>query len=165
MAENAEKTECGRLSEEAEMDKRSVNIYIATSITGPRRGRGAYMYLLECFRSNGETVTRQQAMELEETTENELAVSALEAALGRLTTECYLTIYTDCEYIFRTIDTGLLKRWEQQEWKNAKGEPVKYVEKWSHIQYLLNAQDFHLKLKEHHGYKRWMADEIKKQIG
>ncbi|MBR1701917.1 MAG: hypothetical protein IJ716_08175 [Lachnospiraceae bacterium] len=147
------------------MDKRSVNIYIATSITGPRRGRGAYMYLLECFRSNGETVTRQQAMELEGTTENELAVSALEAALGRLTTECYLTIYTDCEYIFRTIDTGLLKRWEQQEWKNAKGEPVKYVEKWSHIQYLLNAQDFHLKLKEHHGYKRWMADEIKKQIG
>lgn len=147
------------------MDKRSVNIYIATSITGPRRGRGVYMYLLECFKSNGETVTRQQAVEMEDATENRLAVCALEAALGRLTAECYLTIYTDCEYLFSTIENGMLDQWEARSWQNAKGEPVKHADKWPRIQYLLKAQDVHLKLKEHHAYKRWMQDEIKKKIG
>ena len=49
--------------------------------------------------------------------------------------------------------------------EECEGEPVKYVEKWSRIQYLLNAQDFHLKLREEHGYKKWMASEIKKKTG
>ncbi|MCM1090571.1 MAG: hypothetical protein NC092_04550 [Butyrivibrio sp.] len=147
------------------MDKKSVNIYIATSITGPRRGRGVYMYLLECFRANGETVTRQQAVEQEDATENQLAVCALEAALGRLTAECYLTIYTDCEYLYGTLENGMLEQWAARDWQNAKGAPVKYAEKWSRIRYLLVAQDVHMKLKEHHAYKRWMRDEIRKKSG
>lgn len=145
------------------MDKKNVNIYITTT-SGPKQRRGVYMYLLEARKANGENATRQQMMTLEDTTENQLAVCALEAALSRLTAPVSLTIWTDCGYLYGTLENRQFERWRQQDWKNEKGDPIKYVDKWLRIEYLLNAHDFQMKYREHHEYKDWMSREMKKEI-
>lgn len=144
------------------MDKKNVNIFIATT-PGPKQRRGVYMYLLEARKANGECVTRQQMMLQEDTTENQLAICALEAALGRMTAPANLTIWTDCGYLYGVLVNRQFERWRQQAWKNEKGEPIKYVDKWLRIEYLLDAHDFQVRHREHHEYAGWMAREMKKE--
>jgi len=134
------------------MDKKNVNIYIATT-AGPKQRRGVYMYLLETRKANGEDATRQQMLHMDDTTENQLAVCALEAALSRMTAPANLTIWTDCGYLYGTLENRQFERWRQQDWKNEKGD----------LEYLLNAHDFQMKYREHHEYKDWMSREIKQE--
>jgi len=103
------------------MDKKNVNIYIATT-AGPKQRRGVYMYLLETRKANGEDATRQQMLHMDDTTENQLAVCALEAALSRMTAPANLTIWTDCGYLYGTLENRQFERWRQQDWKNEKGD-------------------------------------------
>lgn len=150
-------------------DRKKVNIYIATSIIGPRRADGLYMYLLEtlvwrtqCGKREQVTCTRQQMAEMKATTENELAVSALEAALCRLTAPCDLAVWTDCPYVAGILEARRYEEWRAHGWQGTNGKPIKYVDKWLRISELLNAHGFEVKLKERHGYTDWMKREMKK---
>ena len=79
-----------------------VNIYIETSFHGPARKDGEYLYLLECIR-NGVPATREGRGAMERATENQLALTALAEALGRLNCPCELRIYTTCQHIVNTV--------------------------------------------------------------
>ena len=64
-----------------------VNIYIAGTIHGPAKKAGGYLYILECFR-DGQAVTLEKSAWMEKATENQLALTALGEALGRLNCPC-----------------------------------------------------------------------------
>ena len=71
-----------------------VTIYIETSIHGPAKKDGKYIYLLECMRE-GVPVTREGRGSAEEATENQLVLLALRDALKRLNCRCAVVIYTN----------------------------------------------------------------------
>ena len=123
-----------------------VNIYIETSFHGPARKDGEYLYLLECIR-NGAPATREGRGAMERATENQLALTALAEALGRLNCPCELRIYT--------------RQWQKNEWRNAKGTPVKNADHWEKILQELDPHRY-LFTDEHHEYRQWMQSEFRK---
>ena len=100
-----------------------VNLYLATDLKGPRRAAGKGMYLLECVTSKG-TQTRNGTVRMEDATENQLTVSALEEALKRINRPVSLTIWTDCQYAGGAILNKWPEKWEREDWKNAKALPL-----------------------------------------
>lgn len=134
---------------------KKVNLYIATSIKRPVRQNGRWIYILEATTAKGKP-TLTYGEDLEDTTENQLALSALEKALMRIHEPCYIEIHTDCAYVAATLQNGWLKDWEYAGWVNKKRQPVKDVEKWSHVSSLLVPHVILVHLKEEHEYKEWM---------
>ena len=138
-----------------------VNLYLASDVKGPRRQAAKAMYLLECLTSKG-TQTRNKRIELEETTENQITLTALEEALQRITRPVSLTIWTDCRFVGGTILNGWLKKWEADGWKNAKGEPIADSEKWASVLVKIRLHEVSVKIGEHHPYAGWLKGELKK---
>lgn len=90
-----------------------VNIYIETSFHGPARKDGEYIYLLECVR-NGVPATREGRGAMERATENQLALTALAEALGRLNCPCELRIYTTCQHIINAMQNSWARQWQKR---------------------------------------------------
>ena len=138
-----------------------VNIYIETSIHGPAKRDGAYMYIVEYITDSGETVTRQGSGVKEDSTELELALTAVTRALSILTKPCEIRINTQCQTILNTLGSGWHIQWEKNGWNKANGKPVKHVELWQQYR---NLSGRHLILIENtmHSYKSWMQSELKR---
>ena len=134
---------------------RTVDIYIDTSIKGPKRRSGSYLYIIAMDTSAG-TADIGNMASLEDTTENQAVLTALEAALKRITKPCRLIIHLECPYVAGALKNKWYEQWRQQAWMTKKGKPVSDTEKWQSIQYLLNAHDFEVRLKEPHTYRDWM---------
>lgn len=101
-----------------------VNIYIAGTIHGPAKKAGGYLYILECFRG-GQAVTLEKSVWMENATENQLALTALGEALGRINCPCSLRIYTDCQHIIHAMRNSWARQWQKNGWRNAKGKAIK----------------------------------------
>lgn len=136
-----------------------VNIYIETSIHGPARKDGRYIYILECIR-DGIPETRDGGGQIERATENQLALTALEEALGRINCACELRIYTSCQHILNSMQNSWARQWQKNEWKTAKGENVKNAGLWAGI---LEYLDRHLYTftDDYHTYKEWMKEQLR----
>ena len=138
---------------------KTVNLYIASSIRGPARRDGQYIYILEADTAKGPaTLTNKKA--LLGTTENQSVIYALCSALSRLREPCRLEIYTDCVYLATVLTQGWLMEWKYAGWQNKRGCSVKDAEKWREISYFLDAHDFNVHLHEFHSYKEWMTREV-----
>lgn len=140
---------------------RTVNIYIDTSIKGPRRRAGAYMYILQVQTAAG-SADAGDAEYLQDTTDNQATLKALEKALGRMRQPSHLVIWIENTYVAAALRNKWYLTWADSQWMTAKKEPVADAETWRRIQYLLNEHDFDVRLKEAHEYRAWMASELKK---
>lgn len=136
-----------------------VNIYIETSIHGPARKDGMYIYMLECTR-DGIPRTRDGIGRMEAATENQLALTALEVALGRLNCACNLRIYTRCQHIINAMSNSWAQQWYKNGWVTAKGGAVKNAELWERV---LKKLGRHLYIFSDgpHEYKEWMKEQLK----
>ncbi len=140
-----------------------VNLYIETDLHGPRRADGVAMYLLET-QIRGGTYTKdnkETIIDIPDTTEHHLVLTALKTSLKRITKSCQVEIYLQDRYIAAAIDGGLLQRWMIRDWKTAKNEPVTDTDLWVPIEKRLRKHIVTLHPGEHHGYRRWMQDFIK----
>ena len=135
-----------------------VNIYIETSIHGPARKDGKYIYMLECIR-DGIPVTLYKTGEIKKATENQLALTALIEALGRLNCACDLRIHTSCQHILNAMQNSWARQWQKNGWTTAKGLPVKNVELWKTV---LDRLGIHLYqfTDDEHTYHQWMKGQL-----
>ena len=151
-----------RIREEVdELEKKKVNIYIDTGIKGPKRRKGSYLYIVAIQTAKG-TADIGNMVTVEDTTENQATLKALETALGRIHKPCDLTIYLECNYIAGVLQNGWIDEWKKNDWKTVKNEPVKDAEIWRRIEELLVIHDYEIRLKEPHEYREWMQRELKK---
>ncbi|MBE5846212.1 MAG: hypothetical protein E7300_00870 [Lachnospiraceae bacterium] len=143
------------------MDK--VNIYLHTTIHGPRKQNGVGGYILECERYP-HPATLTNFVELENESEGGAEVTLLAAALKRIKKPCALSIYTDSQYIATAILAGWLDHWQQNGFKNAKGEQIPLTEKWQEIAERLNASELReVYLKQQHSYRVYLDHEVKRR--
>lgn len=138
-----------------------VNLYIETNLKGPRRKEGKYIYLLECLTSKG-TQTRDARGTIDQATENQLTVTALDEGLKRLLRPVRLTIWLDCEYVAGALRNGWPQKWEKDGWVNSKGKTVADAEKWQSVLGKIRIHEIEVKTGERHEYASWMKAELEK---
>ena len=142
------------------MELKEVNLYIDTSIRGPKRKAGAYGYVLEYKAAQG-PVTRTKVEKTEyETTEHQSLCRALLEALKRINTQCRLVIYTDCEYIGSVFSNHWISEWYYNGWQTKKNTSVANAELWKEIEEIVRHLDVQVKVKEDHTYKEWLRREV-----
>ena len=138
-----------------------VNLYIETDLHGPRRQDGIAMYILETQTSRG-AVIRDKLIPIPATTEHHLTLEALGDALGRLIKCCQVDVWLTDRYISDAISSGLVQQWQIRDWQTAKGKPVTDADLWQDIAARLREHVVTLHPAEHHGYRSWMQEQIKK---
>lgn len=142
---------------------KTVHIYIDTSIKGPRRRDGVVQYILAFEASNGKTADMGDKIKKEDTTENQLTLLGLEAALKRLNTACRLVLHLENTHVAAVLKNKWYEQWKYNGWMSKKNEPICDAETWESIQYLLNAHEFEVVLKQEHTYRDWMRRELRKE--
>jgi len=111
----------------------NVNIYIETSIKGPKVGMAAGAWWVECITKKPEPEFRRGWLWKQETTENALALELLRDALGILLKTCSVRVNTQCGLVLNAMEKGWVRLWEADGWVNAKGRPVKHAELWQQV--------------------------------
>ena len=140
-----------------------VNVYIQTTIKGPRRRDGVGGYILECERQQG-NATLTNFVQIENEAENGAEVITLAAALSRMKKPCAFSIFTDSAYMENALKCEWWRSWADDEWKNKKGEPIAHVEEWQEIAKRLNESDLcHVLLKENHEYRKYLDNELRRE--
>lgn len=140
----------------------TVDIYIDTDIKGPKRRDGAYLYVIAAPTRKG-TADVWWWEPMKQTTENQAALYALEAALKRISKPSHIFIHLECPYVASVLENQWYIRWRQQGWMTQKNKPVCDAEKWRSIEYLLNAHEFEVHLKEPHTYREWMRRKLQEK--
>lgn len=137
---------------------KQVNIYTASTIRGPRRRSGRTGYILEYIPEHGDKAQIGKIEPVEDMTEQQAALTVINHALIRITGDCQIRIFTECEAIL-TSYKSYLPGWIKNDWKNAKGQPVKNASEWQEMLNLLNGKPFDIE-KGAHEYRKWLLAEI-----
>lgn len=138
-----------------------VNIYIENGIRGARVKEGKAMYLLEC-EIEGQLYTKNGLTTRKECSKNEIELICLIDALKRMEKSSKIRIFTRNETLFLSMENMWHIQWLKNDWKNAKGKPVKHSELWQQIIELLEIHTWSVTMDEH-SYRKWMQNELSKE--
>jgi len=105
---------------------------------------------------------------VENTTNNQMELTAVIEGIKAIKKECNLTIYTDSAYVHNAFTQGWVQNWLQNGFKNAQKKPVANKELWLELLSLLNRHNVTwVKVKGHADNKynnlcdKLATDEIK----
>lgn len=107
-----------------------VSIYIKSQFRGNSRGAGEAAAVIEYIDRFGKSHIRQQQVRVEYETRNVMNLEITIAAMRCLVKPCRITIFTGCDYMENACKLGWLKKWKQNGWKKANGQPPANVEEW-----------------------------------
>lgn len=141
------------------MNRPEINIYIETSIKGPKVQMGAYLYLVESI-GDGQT---QKAFCFQMGTENQMVLQALIRALERIEEPAYIQVFSGCGHILHSLQNHWPKQWEKNGWKNAKGKDIKNTELWKRVIQCLD-EHIYTVTDAGHSYQIWMQSTLRKIV-
>lgn len=139
------------------------NIYVKTTIKPPRRADASAMYLVEYISDNkpDEPATLTDFLQLPETTETALVLTALIKALNRIVKPCEICIFTECKPIFANLESRVYEGWRGSKWHGTQGNIIKNNELWEILSGQLLKHKWTVS-DEKHSYSDWMEGELKK---
>ena len=140
-----------------------VNLYVETTVRGPRQQGGRWMYLLEFVTRRGDPVTLWKIGDWEPEKENTLVLRALSAALDRLRLPCVIDAYTGSSQIRSAIANGWLEEWQARDWKTAKGQEIRHRQLWQEIAPKMEPHLVFMRA-DGHPYRLWMQEKLKKMV-
>lgn len=109
-----------------ENELKVVDIFIGTTLRGSAKGSGRVMYIMRTKRKNGSDYeAAPQIAEYDDTTESASVLYAIRDALQRLNYACTVVIHTECSNVAAAIQQHWPQHWQRNNWKSAKGNPVK----------------------------------------
>ena len=144
------------------MELPKVDIFVETTYKGPAKKDGAAMWIVEFKKKNGDPVTRQGKIWLEDGTENRATLEAIAQAAGILTKSCSVRVFTRCGHVLGAIKNGWPKRWEKDGWINAKGKPVGNAQEWRRAMDALEPHSHSFQAGPHE-YREVMQWELSKE--
>lgn len=122
-------------------------------------GRGGWGVVLRYGRAEKQLYGGQQ-----QTTNNQMELTAVIEGLSALKRPSAVTITTDSKYVLQGI-TEWLPGWKQRNWKTAGRKPVKNVELWQRLDELASRHDLKWHwVKGHSGHpENELADQLANQ--
>ena len=135
-------------------------IYLTTT-QGPRQEAGLWCYTLEAI-LHGEEHTRTGYGKLFDTSENELALTALAGALARLKGPAEVIIHTTNRYIIAAISNGWPEAWQKAGWCGKKGKPVAHTGLWQEIAKKMEGRSGTVMTEPSHKYRPWQQFQLEK---
>ena len=142
-----------------------VDIYIETSIKGPRRRKGWYASVLEYQTRRNGIQTRTDFGVQEDTTYSQSGLLAMINALKRLNASCIVTIHTDNTFVKNMVDRNILKEWKRNGWLNASGDTVANKKEWQELERLMTGHKVTFSHEDRNDYSAWMQEEAKRRFG
>lgn len=120
------------------------------------------MWLIEFVRDNNpsDPIIRKGFVEFAEATEDSITLTALINALGRLTKECEICIFTKAKGILATLDTRRFEIWQSEKWLNASQNMVKHAELWEILTEFLARHTWTTSIKTH-SFEQMMETELR----
>ena len=139
----------------------SVNIYIESSVKGPRRSNGVVGFVLEEESHKDKTLT--QFGKVENVTANQAVLLALIHALRRIKTGTDITIWTDSYYIQSALVHGWLEEWSENGWKTARGKEICNEKEWKQIKELMGDVEPEFEIGTQHPLKNYLKSEVERR--
>lgn len=136
----------------------NVEIYIEINKMTPAPIHRKYMYLLETMKKDGTLATRESMEEIDGTL-HQTSLRAVNAALGRMTRPCRITVHLQDPYIGNM--TRNIQKWKENGYRTSKGMPIKDAEEWETFSIYCAQHDITFIAGEH-SYSRWMQGEMRK---
>ncbi len=136
-----------------------VDLYIVTSIRGPKKKDGRYLYELHTTKANGEPYEKGNKDTMEwhkDTTENQLTLFALEEALCRIHFPCRLHIWLDSPYVTSVLQNNWIDQWKQNNWTTARGKPVKDAPTWESVSEKIGVHELTIHFRETYSNREQM---------
>lgn len=138
-----------------------VNIYIESSVKGPRRSNGVVGFVLEEESHKDKTLT--QFGKVENVTANQAVLLALIHALRRIKTGTDITIWTDSFYIQSALVHGWLEEWSENGWKTARGKEICNEKEWKQIKELMGDVEPEFEVGAQHPFKNYLKSEVERR--
>ena len=151
----------------------TVDIYTETTFKSPRRQTGILAYIIVIrYGSGHEDYTEKRMMQMRGATmqEAELLITAMAvvkaAGMARLAAEKEFNIISSNPWVGKMAEANL-KKWQENGYKNAKGEDIKHKDWWEAIaktkesRVLRFAQE-HEKGSGFDGYQTWLKEQLEK---
>ena len=138
-----------------------VNIYIESSVKGPRRSNGVVGFVLEEESHKDKTLT--QFGKVENVTANQAVLLALIHAMRRIKTGTDITIWTDSFYVQSALVHGWLEEWSENGWKTAKGKEICNEKEWKQIKELLGDVEPEFEIGTQHPFKNYLKSEVERR--
>ena len=122
----------------------SVTIYTDGACSG-NPGPGGYAAVIIYGENEKEIYGRES-----NTTNNRMELMAAIEGLKVLTKPCDVKLYSDSAYLVNAYNNGWVKNWKRNGWKNSSKEPVKNVDLWEELEYLMGIHKVeYIKVKGH----------------
>lgn len=139
-----------------------VDMYIETSIRGPRRQTGIFGYVLVYRTKNGEEATLSDFEVEKDITPHEIEMVAMIRAMERLNRECEITVIAGNTYI-ENMEKNI-RKWKENGWVTARGEEVKNKHLWQMLDELFKKHKVTFGGTDA-GYQKWLTGEIRRRKG
>lgn len=117
------------------------------------------MYLIESPASPDNVV--KGFIALQETTEDGITLVSIIKALNRFTKPSKINIFTKCNGVYHSIDSGRCFEYQKNKWLNAKGSQVKNAELWEILVDVLPKHNWTITQADH-SFMEYMRSELKK---
>ena len=111
----------------------------------------------------GETITLHDFTHVEANKETSETIALL-MAFGHLQRPCDIELYSSTNLAASRLNTGVLHKWKENDWKNSRGDLIKNAELWDKLLEAFEKNVISLvnTRTDHHSYTRWMMDYIEK---
>ena len=134
-----------------------INVYVRTTIKGPRRSDGVAAYVIE-EDGTGRIVTDFRYVK--DVTSNQAELRILGLALSKIKKKCDLTIYTDLPYVAEGLEKWAFQ-WKDNNWVTTRGKEISNKVEWQYLLKILNGTSFEVECKEQHIFSSWLDMELK----
>lgn len=130
------------------------HIHIETSLRWPRKGSGIVGII---FTDSEDTFSKTLFGQVRDSTEHKAVLIGIQKALGYCHSYEVIHLHLSCGYAAGAFKW--LSSWKANNWKNAKGEPIKHLEEWQAIEKEIEKKQLKIHLNEFNGYRRWLRME------
>lgn len=131
-----------------------VKIYSDGSARGNPDGPGGYGTILQYTDRSGELHERELSAGFEKTTNNRMELMGAIAGLEALTMPCEVDLFSDSQYLVRSVEKGWLENWQDNGWMTATKKPVKNQDLWQRLVDAMEPHEVHYHwVKGHNGHR------------
>ena len=136
-------------------ERKKIKLFSDGSCLSNPNGPGGYGVIIQTMGKDNTIVSMEEfAGRFDSTTNNRMELMGVIVGLESLKEPCDIIITTDSSYVVNAFVKGWLANWEENNWKNSTGQPVKNPDLWKRLSTLTKNHTVEFRwIKGHAGHK------------